>query len=54
MREFYTELAHGRDASEALAGAKRKILKTFGQAQIVPYDWAGYAVEGFVERSATE
>jgi CHAT domain-containing protein len=54
MREFYAELAHGRNVSDALAAAKRKILKTFGQAKIVPYDWAGYSVEGFVPRSATE
>jgi CHAT domain-containing protein len=54
MREFYAELAHGRDASNALAAAKRTMLKTFGRAKIVPYYWAGYTVEGFVPRSATE
>jgi CHAT domain-containing protein len=54
MREFYGEMAHGRDASDALAAAKRKILETFGQAKIVPYYWAGYTVEGFVPQSATE
>ena len=52
MREFYSQLAHGHDAAEALAAAKRKILKSFGQAKIVPYYWAGYTVEGFVPRSA--
>jgi CHAT domain-containing protein len=54
MREFYVQLAHGHDAADALAAAKQKILKTFGQAKIVPYYWAGYTVEGFVPRSATE
>jgi CHAT domain-containing protein len=54
MREFYSELAHGRDASDALAAAKRTMLKAFGQAKIVPYYWAGYTVEGFVPRSPTE
>jgi len=52
MREFYAELAHGRDASDALATAKQKILKTFAQAKIVPYYWAGYTVEGFISKSA--
>ncbi|MBV9505850.1 MAG: CHAT domain-containing protein, partial [Acidobacteriia bacterium] len=53
MRKFYTQLAQGHDAADALAGAKRNILKTFGHAKIVPYYWAGYTVEGFVPRSVT-
>jgi CHAT domain-containing protein len=31
MKEFYAQLALGHDTADALAAAKRKILKTFGQ-----------------------
>jgi CHAT domain-containing protein len=48
MKVFYGQMAQGKDASEALAAAKRTMLKTFGRDKAVPYYWAGFTAEGFV------
>jgi CHAT domain-containing protein len=48
MKIFYGELNRKKRVPEALAIAKRKMLKTFG-AKAVPYYWAGFTVEGVAE-----
>ncbi len=48
MKTFYGELNRKKRVPEALAIAKRKMLKTFG-AKAVPYYWAGFTVEGEAE-----
>jgi len=45
MKAFYTELKQNRQVSDALAMAKRRMIKNFG-ARAVPYYWAGFIVEG--------
>ena len=52
MKQLYRELAQGSSASDALAAAKRTMLKTFGQSRLVPYYWAGFTAEGFVPQPA--
>jgi CHAT domain-containing protein len=54
MKEFYAQLAHGSNAADALASAKRTMLKTFGQTKAVPYYWAGFTLEGFVPQQVAE
>jgi CHAT domain-containing protein len=48
MKTFYGELNRKKRAPEALAAAKRKMLKTF-DAKAVPYYWAGFTAEGVAE-----
>jgi len=48
MKTFYGKLNRKNLVPDALAAAKRKMLKTFG-AKAVPYYWAGFTVEGVAE-----
>lgn len=48
MKDFYSELNRKKRAPDALAAAKRTMLKTYG-AKAVPYYWAGFTVEGVAE-----
>ena len=48
MKDFYGELNRKKQVPDALAAAKRTMLKTYG-AKAVPYYWAGFTVEGVVE-----
>jgi len=48
MKAFYAELARKKSVPEALAAAKRTMLKTFGPTKALPYYWAGFTVEGVV------
>jgi CHAT domain-containing protein len=48
MKSFYAELNRGKGAADALASAKRNMLKKFG-ANALPYYWAGFIVEGVAE-----
>ena len=48
MKTFYRELNRKKRVPEALAAAKRKMLKTFDE-KAVPYYWAGFTVEGVAE-----
>jgi CHAT domain-containing protein len=48
MKDFYSELNRKKRVPDALAAAKRTMLKTYG-AKAVPYYWAGFTVEGVVE-----
>jgi len=48
MKTFYSELSHGNRAPDAMAAAKRNMLKSFG-AKAIPYYWAGFTVEGVAE-----
>ena len=48
MKTFYSELNRKKRVPDALAAAKRTMLKTFG-AKAVPYYWAGFTVEGVAE-----
>jgi CHAT domain-containing protein len=48
MKTFYRELNRKNLVPDALAAAKRKMLKTFGP-KAVPYYWAGFTVEGVAE-----
>ena len=52
MKTFYSELTRNKRVPDALAAAKRTMLKTFG-ARAVPYYWAGFTVEGVAERPIT-
>ncbi|HEV2715764.1 MAG TPA: CHAT domain-containing protein, partial [Terriglobales bacterium] len=49
MKTFYSELARDKPVPDALAAAKRAMLKTFG-TEAAPYYWAGFTVEGVAER----
>jgi CHAT domain-containing protein len=48
MKTFYGELKRKQRVPDALAAAKRNMLKTFG-AKAIPYYWAGFTVEGVGE-----
>jgi CHAT domain-containing protein len=48
MKAFYSELNRKKRVPDALAAAKRTMLKTYG-AKAVPYYWAGFTVEGVAE-----
>ena len=48
MKTFYSELNRKKPVPDALAAAKRTMLKTYG-AKAVPYYWAGFTVEGVAE-----
>jgi CHAT domain-containing protein len=50
MKTFYRELIRKKPVPDALAAAKRSMLKTFGPTRAVPYYWAGFSVEGVAER----
>lgn len=52
MRGFYQRLRTGQTAADALAGAKREIIRQFG-SRAVPYYWAGFTLEGSTETAAT-
>lgn len=45
MSQFYTKIAEGQTASDALRNAKLQLLRTFGP-QATPYRWAAYRLEG--------
>lgn len=51
MKTFYVELHRKKPVPEALAAAKRTMLKTYG-AKAIPYYWAGFTVEGVGEPPA--
>lgn len=48
MKDFYRELNRQEPVPDALAAAKRAMLKTYGE-KAVPYYWAGFTVEGVAE-----
>jgi CHAT domain-containing protein len=48
MKSFYAELNRSTGAADALAAAKRNMLKKFG-TDAIPYYWAGFKVEGVAE-----
>ena len=48
MRKFYEHVASRQSPADALATAKRDMLKQYG-AQAVPYYWAGFTFEGKVD-----
>lgn len=48
MKAFYRELNRKQRVPDALAAAKRNMLKTYG-ARAIPYYWAGFTVEGVIE-----
>ena len=48
MKDFYRELNRKEPVPDALAAAKRDMLKTYGE-KAVPYYWAGFTVEGVAE-----
>ena len=49
MKRFYAHLSVNRPAASALTAAKRDMLRTFGR-KAVPYQWAGFTIEGAVGR----
>ncbi len=52
MKNFYAELHRNRQVPEALAAAKRSMLKNYG-AKAVPFYWAGFTVEGVADPPQT-
>ncbi|HKW17578.1 MAG TPA: CHAT domain-containing protein [Terriglobales bacterium] len=48
MKNFYSELNRRKPVPDALASAKRAMLKTYA-SKAIPYYWAGFTVEGVVE-----
>jgi CHAT domain-containing protein/tetratricopeptide (TPR) repeat protein len=48
MKTFYAELNRNKRIPDALAAAKRSMLKIYG-SRAVPFYWAGFTVEGVVE-----
>jgi CHAT domain-containing protein len=49
MKHFYAHLSANGSAAFALTAAKRDMLRTFG-SKTVPYQWAGFTVEGAAGR----
>jgi len=49
MKVFYRELTRNKSVPDALATAKRTMLKTFGPTKAIPYYWAGFTIEGIAE-----
>jgi CHAT domain-containing protein len=49
MKRFYEHLSADESAASALTAAKRDMLRTFGR-KALPYDWAGYTIEGTAGR----
>jgi CHAT domain-containing protein len=45
MKQFYGRLAAGETVADALTGAKREVLRTYGDTAI-PFYWAGFTLEG--------
>lgn len=45
MKRFYAHLSKNESAASALTAAKRDMLRTFG-AKAIPYQWAGFVIEG--------
>ena len=45
MKRFYAHLSARQSAESALTAAKRDMLRTFGR-NTVPYQWAGFTIEG--------
>src|SRR5207302_3790367 len=45
MKRFYAHLSANQSAASALTAAKRDMLRTFGR-EAIPYQWAGFTVEG--------
>jgi CHAT domain-containing protein len=52
MKRFYAHLSTGQSAASALTAAKRDMLRTFG-AKALPYQWAGFTIEGGAARQAS-
>jgi CHAT domain-containing protein len=50
MKRFYAHLLEKRSAAVALAAAKRDMLRTYG-SKAVPYQWAGFTIEGAATQS---
>jgi CHAT domain-containing protein len=50
MKQFYRRIGSGEAVAAALAGAKRDLLREFGQ-RAVPYYWAGFVVDGAADTS---
>lgn len=50
MKHFYQHLSSTQSAASALTAAKRDMLRIFGR-KAVPYEWAGFIVEGTTGRS---
>jgi CHAT domain-containing protein len=49
MKRFYAHLSARQSAESALTAAKRDMLRTFGR-NTVPYQWAGFTIEGATGR----
>ena len=49
MKRFYAHLSGNPSAASSLTAAKRDMLRTFGR-KALPYQWAGFTVEGAAER----
>jgi CHAT domain-containing protein len=49
MKTFYRELTRNKSVPDAMATAKRTMLKTFGATKAIPYYWAGFTIEGVAE-----
>ena len=45
MKQFYGRLATGERIADALTGAKRDVMHTYGDT-VVPFYWAGFTLEG--------
>jgi CHAT domain-containing protein len=50
MKRFYARLAANMSAASALTAAKRDMLRMFGR-KALPYQWAGFTIEGGVGRA---
>ena len=49
MKRFYAHLSANGSAASALTAAKRDMLRTFGR-KALPYQWAGFTIEGAAGR----
>ena len=50
MKHFYAHLSANRSAASALTAAKRDMLRMFGR-KALPYQWAGFTIEGAAGRA---
>ena len=50
MKRFYAHLTANQSAASALTAAKRDMLRTYG-SKALPYQWAGFTIEGAAGRS---
>jgi CHAT domain-containing protein len=50
MKRFYARLAAKSTIASALTGAKRDVLRTYGE-EAIPYYWAGFTLNGLGNHS---